>query len=144
MGGIYNSYYSQTGQTSLDGFINATAGFPFPTFTPPDPRATEDCLFLDVMVPRKVFEGRSSKGKARKRRAAVLVWIHGGGYGAGSKYDSPPAGLLARSQMGAEEGVIFVAINYRLYDEFLPLDIETSTDTHQWCTWMALRPLICG
>lgn len=98
----------------MGGFLNATAGLELPSLTPPDPRMTEDCLFLDVMVPRKVFDKRSSKGKGRKKGAAVLVWIHGGGFGAGSKYDVPPAGLLSRSQIGGEEGVIFVAINYRL------------------------------
>ncbi|KAJ4993369.1 carboxylesterase family protein [Stagonosporopsis vannaccii] len=108
---IYNSYYSQTGRTALDGFQNATTGFNYPRNTPQDPRATEDCLFLDVMVPRAVFEGRR---KGKKRGAAVMVWIHGGGFGAGTKYDVPSAGLLARSQTGGEEGVVFVAINYRL------------------------------
>lgn len=114
---IYNSYYSQTGQTSLEGFANATIGFDYPRNTPQDPRATEDCLFLDVMVPRGVFEGRTGavKGKgARKRGAAVMVWIHGGGYGAGTKYDVPSAGFLQRSQEGDDDGVVFVTINYRL------------------------------
>lgn len=111
---IYISYYSQTGQTSVEGFANATIGFDYPTSTPQDPRATEDCLFLDVMVPRAVFDDRATRGARRKKGAAVLVWIHGGGYGAGTKYDLPPAGLLSRSQLGGEEGVVFVAINYRL------------------------------
>ena len=40
----------------------------------PDPRQTEDCLFLDVSVPRGIFE------KAGKSHGApVLAWIHGGG-----------------------------------------------------------------
>ncbi|KAH6639108.1 Alpha/Beta hydrolase protein [Boeremia exigua] len=111
---IYNSYYSMTGQTSLDGFDNATVGFDYPRNTPLDPRATEDCLFLDVMVPRKVFEKRTSGGEKRGKGAPVMVWIHGGGYGAGTKYDVPPAGLLSRSQLDSADGVIYVAINYRL------------------------------
>ena len=45
--------------------------------------------------------------------APVLVYIHGGGFTAGTKV-SDPAGLIARSQVGDGEGVIFVAINYRL------------------------------
>jgi carboxylesterase type B len=44
-----------------------------------------------------------------------LVWIHGGGFVLGSKSSSGnPAGLIARSQVGGQEGVIIVAINYRL------------------------------
>jgi carboxylesterase type B len=29
-----------------------------------DPRTTEDCLFLDIIVPKKVFENAGSKKKA--------------------------------------------------------------------------------
>lgn len=43
----------------------------------------------------------------------MLVYIHGGGFTAGSKA-SNPAGLIARSQLDEGEGIIFVAINYRL------------------------------
>jgi hypothetical protein len=78
----------------------------------PDPRTTEDCLFLDVVVPQQIFKKKAKKGKG----AAVLVWIYGGGYTAGSKTGGyNPAGLLARSQDGADDdGVIYVALNYRL------------------------------
>ena len=44
--------------------------------TPKDaPGTNEDCLFLDVMVPEKIF---NSAGKGYG--APVLVWIYGGGY----------------------------------------------------------------
>jgi carboxylesterase type B len=36
----------------------------------PSPDETEDCLFLDVFVPKKVFDNRNTKGK----KAAVLLW----------------------------------------------------------------------
>jgi carboxylesterase type B len=77
-----------------------------------DPRTTEDCLFLDVVVPQKIFKKKAKKGKG----AAVLVWIYGGGYTAGSKGSYNAAnGLLARSQDGEDdEGLIYVALNYRL------------------------------
>jgi cholinesterase len=38
----------------------------------PDPRTSEDCLFLDVFVPKHIFDNRSSTGKGNG--AAVLVW----------------------------------------------------------------------
>ncbi|PHH60241.1 hypothetical protein CDD81_1941 [Ophiocordyceps australis] len=69
---------------------------------------SEDCLFLDVIVPKTLFEGES--------KAPVMVWITGGGYVAGSKsgmgYDA--SGLLAQSQQEGGEGVVYVTINYRV------------------------------
>ena len=53
----------------------------------PSPRESEDCLFLDVLVPTNVWEKEAKKktrGKADSG-APVLVWIYGGGYTAGSK-----------------------------------------------------------
>ena len=68
---------------------------------------SEDCLFLDVDVPREVFDSRE------KRRAPVLVWIYGGGYVAGSKWQfGSGAGFLA----AATEPIIYVALNYRVSD----------------------------
>jgi carboxylesterase type B len=47
--------------------------------------------------------------------AAVLVWIVGGGYTAGTKSSAGnPAGILASSIENNGDGVIFVEINYRL------------------------------
>ncbi|KAL2847166.1 alpha/beta-hydrolase [Aspergillus pseudoustus] len=74
-----------------------------------DPRASEDCLFLDVVVPKKIFEASGKK----KKGAPVLVWIYGGGYTGGSKTgqgSGSPVGLLRR---GKNE-FVYVAINYRL------------------------------
>lgn len=39
---------------------------------PRDPSQNEDCLFLDVMVPQKIFEKTGSSPGA-----PVLVWIYG-------------------------------------------------------------------
>ena len=96
-----------------------------------DPRATEDCLFLDLLVPRPVFEAAQAQAQAQPMPAAgteeetasattktpgvpVLVWIYGGGYTAGDKQAWPdsasPAGLLRR----ANDSIIYVAFNYRL------------------------------
>ncbi|EME40268.1 hypothetical protein DOTSEDRAFT_74915 [Dothistroma septosporum NZE10] len=74
-----------------------------------DPRESEDCLFLDVMVPKQIFDNRNKSG------AAVLVWVHGGGYTSGSKTgDGSPAGILARSQDNQGGGVVYVSVSYRL------------------------------
>jgi len=72
-----------------------------------DPATTEDCLFLDVVVPQDIFEN-AGKGYG----APVLVWIYGGGYTAGSKSGSGnPAGLLARSENNNDSGVIVSALS---------------------------------
>jgi carboxylesterase type B len=83
----------------------ANASSPVPT---PDPRESEDCLFLDVFVPEDVFK-KAGKGFG----APVLVWIYGGGYTGGSK-NANPAGLLAASGNSTNGDVIYVAMNYRL------------------------------
>lgn len=74
-----------------------------------DPRTTEDCLFLDVMVPQNIWQN-----KGNGDGAPVLVWIYGGGYVFGDKTEYYPAGLIYRSEANNAGGVIFVALNYRL------------------------------
>jgi carboxylesterase type B len=72
-----------------------------------DPRATEDCLFLDVIVPESIYTQNTS--------APVLVWVYGGGYIAGDKTSTGnPATLIASSTENCGEGVVYVAMNYRL------------------------------
>ncbi|KAL9106968.1 MAG: hypothetical protein Q9227_008091 [Pyrenula ochraceoflavens] len=71
-----------------------------------DPRTTEDCLFLDVVAPKTIFDA-----KGNGTGAPVLVWIYGGGYTAGNKNDGfNPSGLIRSSN----NGLVFVALNYRL------------------------------
>ena len=62
------------GQTEFNSssFNVSSGGGGLPTV---DPRTTEDCLFLDVVVPKKIFDNAGSGSGA-----AVLVWIYGGGY----------------------------------------------------------------
>ena len=46
-----------------------------------------------------------------------MVWIYGGGYTTGQKSSYNPIGLLKQSEnttIGPGEGVIFVALNYRV------------------------------
>lgn len=42
----------------------------------PDPQTNEDCLFLDVVVPKSVFDAgkRYHKRGGKRQGAAVLVW----------------------------------------------------------------------
>jgi para-nitrobenzyl esterase len=71
----------------------------------------EDCLYLNVWAP-----------SPRPKKAAVMVWIHGGGNFAGSAGDKVPDPLAGADsprwydgQIFAEQqGVIVVTLNYRL------------------------------
>ena len=59
----------------------------------------EDCLFLNVYLPRFAIAGLPI--------APVMVWIHGGALSAGSSEVYDPVALV-------ERGVVVVTINYRL------------------------------
>ena len=81
---------------------------------PQDPRVSENCLFLNVIVQQKVFEQASPH---RHPLVPVLVWINGGGYTGGEKNDRGlynPAGLIKASQSSNSTGLVYVAINYRV------------------------------
>lgn len=94
-----------------------------------DTRSNEDCLFLDVIAPRKFFNetGKKNSKKAPVRDSPentnirfwmltltkVLVWIYGGGYTSGSKSgqnSGSPNGLLHRG----DSNFIYVTLNYRI------------------------------
>ncbi|VDI32935.1 carboxylesterase 2 [Mytilus galloprovincialis] len=64
---------------------------------PSRPAMSEDCLVLNIYVPRNLNESLS-----------VMVWIHGGGFltGYGHQYDG--------GKLAMEGNVIIVTINYRL------------------------------
>ncbi|KAH0541691.1 hypothetical protein FGG08_003854 [Glutinoglossum americanum] len=93
-------------------FTPPAVNFTVPT---PDPRESEDCLFLDVLVSKDILKkaGNGTGG------APALVWIHGGAYVVGEKnlYGNP-AGLLRQSGpdsiSGSSPEVIYIALNYRL------------------------------
>ncbi|RKF84067.1 Carboxylesterase patB [Golovinomyces cichoracearum] len=73
----------------------------------------EDCLFLDIMVPRKTWD--QTHIHAKVKLAPVLVWIHGGGFTSGDKsLHKDPSPLLARGIELHKGGMIVVSINYRL------------------------------
>ncbi|POS87317.1 hypothetical protein EPUL_001685 [Erysiphe pulchra] len=72
----------------------------------------EDCLFLDILVPEKVWNQTRGKNKSL---TAVVVYIHGGGFTSGDKsLKEDPSPLLARGLDLDPQGIIVVSINYRL------------------------------
>ena len=89
------------------------SGTGVPPFTaadipPVDPRTSEDCLFLNVLVPTAVYENKHAA-------APVVVFIHQGGYVMGYKDQfGDGVGLVTRSQQDGSEGIVYIAINYRL------------------------------
>ncbi|KAL8866452.1 MAG: hypothetical protein Q9174_006295 [Haloplaca sp. 1 TL-2023] len=97
----------------------------------PAENVSEDCLTLDVMVPKAVWEDRDSD---RFEKPTVVVWVHGGGLvrslpqapreyqltrfcrfvsGSKNQYGSPE-GLFDAAVGKDEDNVVFVAMNYRL------------------------------
>jgi para-nitrobenzyl esterase len=75
---------------------------------PPPPlgesRSGEDCLYLNVFAPAFAPDA-VPQGEAR---LPVMVWIHGGGNSIGD------AGLYDGGHLAAEQGVIVVAVQYRM------------------------------
>lgn len=78
--------------------------------TPVDPRTSEDCLFLDLLVPETTFSNKDTEN-----RSPVLLFIHGGGFVQASKaaygYGD---GLLESDFLKNHRDIIYISINYRL------------------------------
>ena len=77
---------------------------------PQDSRTSEDCLLLEVIVPKTLYEKPAS-------RAPVLVWTFGGGlYEGYTESQGNPAGLVAQSMTNPDTrpGVVYVTIKCRL------------------------------
>ena len=70
----------------------------------PCPNIDEDCLYLNVYVPRKHLEEKSDK------KLPVLLWYHGGAFqwGAGTSF------LYDGRYIAPEMDIIVVGVNYRL------------------------------
>lgn len=87
------------------------------------PGVTEDCLFLDLILPFSAWETRND---TQAKAAPVIIWLYGSGYVAGDKRNTgnPLAtggftgGLVTRSTHSANgseiEPSIIVSPNYRL------------------------------
>jgi para-nitrobenzyl esterase len=65
----------------------------------PPPATSEDCLYLNVWTP----------AKSASERVPVLVWIYGGGFGAGATSEPNYSG-----ERLARKGVVLVSIAYRV------------------------------
>lgn len=78
---------------------------------------SEDCLYLNVWTP-----ATSSKG-----RLPVMVWIYGGGFGAGSASEPQQDG-----ENLAKKGLVVVSMNYRLgvFGFFSHPDLTQESDHH--------------
>ena len=83
-----------------DGVLQADkfAAGPIQGGTPPSGKS-EDCLYLNVWTP----------AKTTKEKVPVLVWIYGGGFGAGATSETTYNGKNL-----AKKGVILVSIAYRV------------------------------
>ncbi len=89
-----------TGVRPTDRFgANCMQPKAFGDIDPTTPGMSEDCLFLNVWTP----------AKAADARLPVMVWIHGGGFVAGSGSEPRHDGTAL-----ARQGVVVVTINYRL------------------------------
>ncbi|ESZ96818.1 hypothetical protein SBOR_2819 [Sclerotinia borealis F-4128] len=108
------SYFFEGASTATLEFVEAEVeavgkNLTISGLSAPAPLTSEDCLFLDVIVPESIYDSYGESG------APVVVWIFGGGYVAGSKFGSGnPATLISRAQENGDDGVIYVALNYRL------------------------------
>ncbi|KAI9742049.1 MAG: hypothetical protein M1834_000439 [Cirrosporium novae-zelandiae] len=95
-------------ESPIGGVLNEfLGGIPLPTSLHP---TSEDCLFLDIVVPAKALSNSSSN-------LPVIVWFYGGAFMFGAKDAYEPilpfydgTGLIQESG----EEVIWVAANYRL------------------------------
>lgn len=76
---------------------------------------SEDCLHLDVQVPKSVFSVGEAERVTQGKLAPVVLWLHGGGFVQGTKADDGNgAGLISQSLEDGNEGIVYVAANYRL------------------------------
>ncbi|RDW89581.1 carboxylic ester hydrolase-15 [Coleophoma cylindrospora] len=109
----------------------ASASLNISALSGPAADVSEDCLFLDLILPEKIYNSPfavAQRGNSETEEdacggdesdhgsgAPVLVWLYGGGYVTGNKKSTDnPSTLLARSVEADGEGVIYVAPNYRL------------------------------
>ena len=121
----FNLSAAEAGLTNITGALPAQ-----------DPRTSEDCLFLDIVVPQKIFNANTST------LAPVMVWIYGGGYTTGEKTGSGvynPGGLITASQATGAPGIVYVAINYRVRLSSPLVVVVMLIRQPAWRVWLACR-----
>src|SRR5579871_6626591 len=81
------------------------------------PAPSEDCLFVNVWTP----------ATGANQRLPVMVWIHGGGFTAGT-----PAEQLYHGEWLAKKGVVVVSVGYRLgvFGFLAHPELSAETDRH--------------
>ena len=92
---------------------------------------SEDCLFLDVIAPFKLFDRQRSKSKL----APVLFQVHGGGFFRGeTKALPPPNGLFEAGNSDS----IYVLASYRVdcYSAIIFIQLTESA----WRFWLSISP----
>jgi carboxylesterase type B len=82
-------------------------GSPFEDAQKPPSAQTEDCLFLDIYVPKWAVE-------RKEILLPVTVWIYGGGYAFGSKNQGGPFYTGKSALQASNYNSIFIAGNYRV------------------------------
>ncbi|KAI0543476.1 alpha/beta-hydrolase [Xylaria curta] len=75
----------------------------------PDAGQSEDCLFLDIYVPKSAFDEEGAV-----RPMPVVVWVYGGAFAFGSKQSIGPVGTGQSILRESGYQTIWVAGNYRL------------------------------
>jgi para-nitrobenzyl esterase len=94
-------------ESTLDPMGGQVAGSLGSECTQSSTRGAEDCLFANIYAPVDSLP-RAAGGRGTAAPVAVLFWIHGGGWTAGSGNDYNGTVLASGQQ------IIVVAINYRL------------------------------
>ncbi|KAF2745581.1 alpha/beta-hydrolase [Sporormia fimetaria CBS 119925] len=81
------------------------------------PVVSEDCLFLNIWTP--YLPGKTPSRRHKKKSKAVLVWIYGGGFTAGTGTDPEKEG----GSLASRGDIVVVTFNYRVGNlGFLPFN----------------------
>lgn len=77
----------------------------YPALPSPLPNQSEECLMLDVFVPKRIYDNEKAD------LVPVIVSFHGGGFVFGSKtiFGRPTGILAAAGEKGSEGDVIIVS-----------------------------------
>lgn len=64
--------------TPISQLMNMTTASPgslnLSSLPQPDPQTSEDCLFLDVMVPKSIYDGRNAPATSDYRKGGKILF----------------------------------------------------------------------